>query len=61
MEDKKSSGKKDGQYGETIELTKGMCKTGFTIDGDVNVRENGGRYSGHYAVWHLKMQFTPVH
>lgn len=50
-----------GQYGETIELTKEMCKTGFTIEGDVNVRENGGRYSGHYAVWHLKMQFTPVH
>lgn len=50
-----------GQYTETIELTKEMCKTGFTIEGDVDVRENGGRYSGHYAVWHLKMQFTPVH
>lgn len=49
-----------GRYSETMELTSEMCRKGFTIEGDVDVRENGGRYSGHYAVWHLKMQFTPV-
>ena len=43
-----------------MELTSEMCRKGFTIEGDVDVRENGGRYSGYYAVWHLKMQFTPV-
>ena len=49
-----------GRYSETMELTSEMCRKGFTIEGDVDVRENGGRYSGHYAVWYLKMQFTPV-
>lgn len=49
-----------GGYSENMELTSEMCRKGFTIEGDVDVRENGGRYSGHYAVWHLKMQFTPV-
>lgn len=49
-----------GAYLETIELTNEMCTNGFTIEGDVDVRENGGRYSGHYAEWHLKIQFTPV-
>ena len=49
-----------GRHSETMELTSEMCRKGFTIEGDVDVRENGGRYSGYYAVWHLKMQFTPV-
>lgn len=49
-----------GQYSETIELTNDMCKNGFTIEGDVVVVENSGRYRGNCAVWHLKMQFTPV-
>lgn len=49
-----------GRHSETMELTSEMCRKGFTIEGDVDVRENGGRYNGYYAVWHLKMQFTPV-
>lgn len=49
-----------GGYSETIVLTNEMCRSGFTIEGDVDVRENGGRYSGHYAIWYLKLQFTPI-
>lgn len=49
-----------GKYTKTIVLTNEMCKTGFVIEGEVTVTENGGRYSGHSAVWYVKMQFTPV-
>lgn len=49
-----------GAYTETIELTNEMCKTGFTIDGNVTVTENGGRYSGHSAIWYIRMHFTPI-
>ena len=49
-----------GAYTETIELTNEMCKTGFTIDGNVTVTENGGRYSGHSAIWYIRTHFTPI-
>ena len=45
---------------ERFTLTDEMCKSGFTVEGDIDVRENGGRYSGNYATWYLKMKFTPV-
>lgn len=49
-----------GSYFERLTLTNEMCTSGFTIEGEANVRENGGRYSGHYAVWYVKITFTPV-
>lgn len=49
-----------GHYGDKLPLTAEMCNTGFTIEGEADVRENGGRYSGHYATWYVKMIFTPV-
>ena len=49
-----------GNFIERMTLTDEMCKSGFTIEGDIDIRENGGRYSGHYATWHLKIKFTPV-
>ena len=49
-----------GSYGEQMTLTNEMCESGFTIEGEADVRENGGRYSGHYAVWYVKITFKPV-
>ena len=49
-----------GSYWERLTLTDEMCKSGFTIEGEANVRENGGRYSGNYAVWYVKITFTPI-
>lgn len=49
-----------GSYGCQMTLTNEMCETGFTIEGEADVRENGGRYSGHYAVWSVKITFKPV-
>ena len=49
-----------GSCWERLTLTSEMCQSGFTIEGEANVRENGGRYSGHYATWYVKMTFTPV-
>ena len=49
-----------GKYGERITLTDEMCESGFTIEGEADVRENGGRYSGNYAVWYVKITFKPV-
>ena len=49
-----------GSYWEQLTLTDEMCKSGFTIEGEANIRENGGRYSGHYAVWYVKITFTPI-
>lgn len=49
-----------GSYFERLTLTNEMCTSGFTIEGEADVRENGGRYSGHYAVWYVKITFTPV-
>lgn len=49
-----------GSYSEKLTLTDEMCKKSFTVEGDVVVVENGGRYSGNCAVWHLKMTFTPI-
>lgn len=49
-----------GSHREKFTLTDEMCKNGFTVEDDVIVVENGGRYSGNCAVWHLKMTFTPV-
>lgn len=50
-----------GDYDEKLTLDNEMCQNGFTIEGEANVRENGGRYSGHYATWYVKMTFTPVY
>lgn len=49
-----------GSYWERLTLTDEMCKSGFTIEGEASVRENGGRYSGNYAVWYVKITFTPI-
>ena len=49
-----------GYYGEKLTLTDEMCKSGFTIEGEANVYENGGRYSGNCAIWYVKMTFTPI-
>ena len=49
-----------GSYFDQLTLTDEMCKSGFTIEGEANVRENGGRYSGNYAVWYVKITFTPI-
>lgn len=49
-----------GYHFESLTLTKEMCQSGFTIEDDFDVRENGGRYSGNVAVWHMKMTFTPI-
>lgn len=49
-----------GDYGEKLTLTDEMCKSGFTIEGEANVYENGGRYSGNCATWYVKMVFTPI-
>lgn len=47
-------------YIENLTLTEEMCKSGFTVEGEISVRENGGRYSGNYAEWYLKIKFTPI-
>lgn len=47
-------------YYDTVELTEELCKNGFTIEGEIRVRENGGRYRGSIAEWRIKMTFTPV-
>ncbi len=49
-----------GCYGENLTLTDEMCKSGFTIEGEADVCENGGRYSGNYAIWYVKITFTPI-
>ena len=41
-------------------LTNEMCIDGFTFEDQIGVRENGGRYSGHYAYWTVKITFKPV-
>lgn len=49
-----------GDYGERLTLTDEMCKSGFTIEGEADVYENSGRYSGNCATWYVKMTFTPI-
>ena len=49
-----------GSYGAQMTLTNDMCESGFTVEGEADVRENGGRYSGNYAVWYVKITFKPV-
>ena len=49
-----------GSYGEKLTLTDEMCKSGFTIEGEADVCENGGRYSGNSAIWYVKITFTPI-
>lgn len=49
-----------GSYWERLTLTDEMCESGFTVEGEADVRENGGRYSGHYAYWQVKITFTPI-
>lgn len=49
-----------GDYGEKLTLTAEMCQSGFTIEGEADVYENGGRYSGNCATWYVKMVFKPV-
>ena len=49
-----------GDCWERLTLTSEMCQSGFTIEGEANVYENGGRYSGNCATWYVKMTFTPV-
>ena len=49
-----------GVYSEEIKYSNDLCKKGYTISTTVSVRENGGRYSGHYATWNLKITITPI-
>lgn len=49
-----------GIYREEIEYSDDLCMNGRTITQSVSVRENRGRYSGHYAIWELKITITPV-
>lgn len=49
-----------GCYWEQLTLTDEMCKSGFTVEGEAEVYENSGRYSGNCAVWHVKVTFTPI-
>lgn len=49
-----------GDYRESITLTEELCESGFTIEGEAYVYENGGRYSGNCAVWTVKFTFTPT-
>lgn len=49
-----------GRYQKQLTLTEEMCKSGFTIEGEANVYENSGRYSGNCAVWYVKITFTPI-
>lgn len=50
-----------GSYREQFTLTDEMCQSGFTVEGEANVFENSGRYSGNCAVWYVKITFTPIH
>lgn len=50
-----------GSYREQFTLTDEMCQSGFTVEGEANVYENSGRYSGNCAVWYVKITFTPIH
>jgi hypothetical protein len=47
-------------YYEMITATPEICAQGYVIEEDISVYENGGRYSGNEAVWHLKIKLTPV-
>lgn len=47
-------------YLENLTLTNEMCKSGFVVEGEFWVTENGGRYSGSHATWYVKVTFTPI-
>ena len=49
-----------GSYSATIQYSDNLCRNGYTITTTVAVRENGGRYAGHYAYWTLKITITPI-
>ena len=49
-----------GYYKERIEYSAELCKNGYKISDTVYVRENAGRYSGHYADWKINITITPV-
>lgn len=44
-----------GSYFERITITDDILKNGYTIDENVYVRENGGRYAGNVAEWSIKV------
>ncbi len=44
-----------GSYFERITITEDILKNGYTINENVYVRENGGRYAGNVAEWSLKV------
>lgn len=60
IEEYDESGSDTGYYSETIPYSNDLCKNGYTISTSVDVRENGGRYSGNYACWSLTVKITPV-
>ena len=41
-------------------VTDKDVKTGFTINFNVKVRENKGRYTGKTATWKIRFKFTPT-
>ena len=42
-----------GYFRINIAMTEDVFKNGYTETREVSVRENGGRYSGHYAEWRV--------
>ena len=48
-----------GTASETYTVTNADLEKGFTITLNVNVRENGGRYSGNTAKWQVTFTFKP--
>ena len=42
-----------GTFRLTLTMTEDIFKYGYTETKEVNVRENGGRYSGNYAEWRV--------
>ena len=49
-----------GSLWKRLTLTDEMCKSGFTVEGEADVRENGGRYRGNCASWYVIITFTPI-
>lgn len=51
------------EYGEVYtvyNVTRNRLNKGFTVEQEVQVVENGGRYKGYYATWYIYYDFTPV-
>lgn len=47
-----------GSNSESYQVTQSDLKNGFTVNFDINVRENKGRYSGSTATWRVSFSFS---